>query len=78
MISINENSNLVIINHVSVKTAATSSGYSIQYIRRLLRNGRLTGLKVGQVWLIVIEFINEHLNHALKSMVQRFRPKLIT
>jgi hypothetical protein len=54
MISIIETSTYLINNHISVKAAATFSGYCKQYIRRLLRLGRLTGLKVGQVWLIEI------------------------
>ena len=43
---------VVLEKHISVKAAAGLSGYSIQYLRRLLRNGRLEGTKIGQVWLI--------------------------
>ena len=75
MISINETSNLIVNNHISVKTAATLSGYSMQYIRRLLRLNRIAGLKVGQVWLIEIESLKEYLNFALKSEDQRFSPR---
>ena len=32
--------------------AAEYSGYNEQYLRRLLRAGRLEGIKIGQVWLI--------------------------
>lgn len=36
----------------SVKAAAEYSGCNEQYLRRLLRAGRLEGVKIGQVWLI--------------------------
>ena len=75
MISISETSILIISNHISVKSAATLSGYSLQYIRRLLRIDRLSGMKVGQVWLDEIESLKEYLNHALKSNDQRCSPK---
>ena len=43
---------VVISNHISVQTAADFSGYSLKYIRRLLWCGKLSGLKIGQLWLI--------------------------
>lgn len=75
MVSFNVNSNLLINNHTSVKDASTLSGYSTQYIRRLLRLDRLAGKKIGQVWLVEIDSLNDYLNHALKSVDQRFSPK---
>jgi hypothetical protein len=36
-------------NHISVKDAAECSGYSLQYLRRLLRAGKLKGFKIGQI-----------------------------
>ena len=47
-----ESPEVVVEKHISVKAAAEFSGYSIQYLRRLLRNDRLEGIKIGQVWLI--------------------------
>ena len=41
----------ILTNHVSVYAAASDSGYSLQYLRRLLRNGKLEGIKIGQLWL---------------------------
>jgi hypothetical protein len=35
-------------NCISVKGAAFLSGYNLQYLRRLLRVGRLIGVKLGQ------------------------------
>jgi len=43
---------IVFNNCISVKGAAECTGYSEQYMRRLLRAGKLAGLKLGQIWLI--------------------------
>ena len=75
MISFNINSNLLINNHTSVKDASTLSGYSIQYIRRLLHQDRLAGLKIGQVWHVEIDSLNDYLNHAMNSVDKSFCPK---
>jgi hypothetical protein len=42
----------VVTNHITVQAAPKYSAYSLQYIRRLLRCGKLVGLKIGQVWPI--------------------------
>ena len=63
-------------NCISVKIASEYSGYSQQYLRRMLRMGKLTGLKLGQVWLIELESFNKYIKCALNSNDQRFRPKL--
>ena len=43
---------IVFNNCISVKGAAFHSGYNMQHLRRLLRDGRLSGMKLGQTWLI--------------------------
>ncbi len=62
-------------NHISVRAAAQLSGYSLQYLRRLLRTSKLVGLKIGQIWLVDLESLLEYLNHALTEEDQRFNPK---
>ena len=43
--------------YISVKVASKLVGNNQQYLRRLLRQGKLGGIKVGQVWLLeVISF----------------------
>lgn len=42
---------VVLNNLTSVKDAAECSGYNKQYLRRLLRDGRKTGMELGQIWL---------------------------
>ena len=39
-------------NCISVKAAAFHSGNNVQYLRRLLRDGSLSGMKLGQTWLM--------------------------
>ena len=52
---------IVLEKHLSVKAAAEISGYSIQYLRRLLREGLLEGIKIGQVWLIKMASLDTYL-----------------
>ena len=65
----------VIQNHISVKAAAEISGYNIQYLRRMLRLGRLPGVKVGQVWLIDKWAFDEYMNEAQATLDRRFGAK---
>ena len=62
-------------NCISVKDAADSSGYSSQYLRRLLRLGKLAGMKLGQLWLIELESFESYLVQAGNSKDHRFGPK---
>ena len=75
MVSLKVKSSFIINNHTSVKVASTLTGYSMQYIRRLLRLDRLAGLKIGQVWLVEIDSLNDYLNHAMNSVDKSFCPK---
>ncbi|MBC8509640.1 MAG: helix-turn-helix domain-containing protein [Anaerolineales bacterium] len=76
MVSFNVSSFPVVLNNlIPVKAAAEFSGYSMQYLRRLLRSGRLSGLKVGQVWLIDKTAFDTYLEGAKASNDRRFGPK---
>ena len=66
---------IVLSNHISVKAAALYSGYSVQYLRRLLRSGKLLGLKIGQLWLIEKQIFDTYLENAKVSHDRRFGPK---
>jgi hypothetical protein len=65
----------VIVNHISVEEATTISGYNAQYLRRLLRAGKLAGVKVGQVWLIDLASLQTYFSCAISSNDMRFGPK---
>jgi len=52
-ISPSKNPNGIIIEkYISVQSAAEVTSYNILYLRRLLRSGKLEGIKNGQIWLI--------------------------
>ena len=62
-------------NCISVRVAAIYSGYNVQYLRRLLRDGRLTGIKLGQTWLIDKSTFEAYIEKTEQSQDQRFGPK---
>jgi hypothetical protein len=65
----------VIVNHISVQAATEISGYNAQYLRRLLRAGKLDGRKVGQIWLVNLTSLQEYFGSALSSNDLRYEPK---
>jgi len=62
-------------NWISVNIAAFHSGYNIQYLRRMLRSGVLSGVKIGQMWLIEMDALETHLNRAETTSDRRCGPK---
>ena len=70
-----ESSGVVLERHLSVKAAAKTSGYNEQYLRRLLRAGRLQGVKIGQVWLIRLASLEAHLSRGHAAQDRRFGPQ---
>ena len=62
-------------NCISGKVAAYHSGYNIQYLRRLLRDGRLTSKKLGQTWLIDKGTFEVFLVDANHTQDKRYGPK---
>ncbi len=64
----------ILDNYISVKTAANYSGYNEQYIRRLLRRGKINSKKIGQIWLIKFNDFDCYLKNAIKSEDSRFGP----
>ena len=66
---------IVFNNCISVNSAAFHSGYNVQYLRRLLRDGRLIGVKMGQTWLIDKRTLEAYLENANHAKDKRFGPK---
>jgi hypothetical protein len=60
---------------ISVKAASEYSGYSQQYLRRLMRERKISGQKIGQVWLIQMKSFNAYYFDAMESSDQRWKPK---
>ena len=76
MISFNQAvSPKVLNNHISVQVAASYSGYSTQYLRRLLRNGKVEGTKIGQLWLVDKGALDVYIGKAQGATDQRFGSK---
>ena len=75
MVSNNQTPILILNNHVSIKTAVVFSGYSSQYLRRLLRNGKLDGVKIGQLWLIDKFALDTYLESSMNIGDGRYGPK---
>ena len=71
-------SGVVLERHLSVRAAAETSGYNEQYLRRLLRAGRLQGVKIGQVWLIRLASLEAHLRKGQTAQDRRFGPQGVT
>ncbi|MGH2537507.1 MAG: helix-turn-helix domain-containing protein [Candidatus Promineifilaceae bacterium] len=55
--------------------AAALSGYSIEYLRRLLRRGELPGRRFGPVWAISREALDAYLQESKQSSDGRRGPK---
>ncbi len=65
----------VLKNHISVQVASAYSGYSTQYLRRLLRKDKLEGTKIGQLWLVDKGALDIYIEQAQDATDQRFGPK---
>ena len=65
----------VLNNHISVQVAAKYSGYSLQYLRRLLRNSKIEGIKIGQLWLVDMGALDIYIEQALDATDHRYGPK---
>jgi len=72
--SFNEIESNVFSKYITVKTASKYSGYSEQYLRRILREGTLKTSKIGQLWLIEQADFRKYLKEAIKSTDKRFGP----
>ena len=66
---------IVFNNCISVKAAAYHSGYNVQYLRRLFRDGKLPGLKLGQTWLIDKHTFEAYLENTRHVKDKRFGPR---
>ena len=76
MVSFNPNNFPVTVkNHIPVKDASEYSGYSLQYMRRLLRSGALEGIKIGQMWLIDMQALESYLQRVESSSDRRYGPR---
>ena len=72
---IGKSSNKKARTYIPVKAACKLSGYNQQYLRRLLRQEKLGGIKVGQVWLIETLSLENHLSLRMQGQGRRRGPQ---
>jgi len=63
------------ISYISVKAASINHGYCEQYLRRLLREHRLEGIKIGQMWFISIKSVTNYLSTSQLFNDLRYGPR---
>ncbi len=51
---------------ISVTEAASRSGLSRVYIRKLVREGRVEGRRIGHIWVVVADSLNDFLKSERK------------
>jgi excisionase family DNA binding protein len=66
---------LIVEKHITVKNAAEITGYNPQYLRRLLRLGKLNGIQIGQVWLIKLNSLENYLSQIEVHGDHRYGPR---
>ena len=62
--------------YIPVNEACKLSGYNQQYLRRLLRQEKLEGIKVGQVWLIERLSLENHIVLGNQAQDRRCGPRV--
>ena len=59
---------------ITTEEAAEQSGYHVNYIRRLMRQGKVTGRKAGLMWWIERDSLRDYLAKVKEAGSQRFGP----
>jgi len=60
---------------IAVQIASKQSGYSDQYLRKMLRSEKLQGIKIGQLWLIVYKSLRAYIEVASTTEDLRYGPR---
>ena len=68
-------SGIITEKFLTVQVACQLTGYNSQYLRRLLRQGKLEGVHVGQAWLIQLDSLFAYLKRVGSTPDQRFGSK---
>ena len=76
-ISQQSHTGILINRHLTVQAAAEATGYNMQYLRRLLRSGRLEGIKIGQIWLIEMQSLEGYLQQVETTSDRSCGPRLL-
>ena len=62
-------------DYITIRSAAERSGYSEQYVRRLVRNRDVVAVKAGCTWLIEIASLDSYVRAARRSDDRRRGPR---
>jgi len=61
---------------ITVQEAAEISGYSEEYLRRLIRKGDIKARKFGTIWQVDRSSLGAYLKEAGKSEDRRYGPRV--
>lgn len=73
---IQQDSGQEVRTYIPVKEALKLVGYSQQYLRRIIRQEKLRGIKVGQVWLLNVISLDTHLTLINRLQDKRYGPRI--
>ena len=62
-------------NWITIQAACQMSGYNAEYLRRLIRNGKIKAQKVSIVWIVDKASLMEYLSQNQDTTDQRRGPK---
>jgi hypothetical protein len=65
----------LLTNHLPVTSTAELTAYSEQFPRRMLRTGKIIGIKIYQAWLIEMGSLQGYLEHALDGENRQCGPQ---
>ena len=60
---------------ITTKEASQRSGYNPEYLRRLVRKGKIDGRKFGTIWQVNLASLKCYIVKAAKSSDHRMGPK---
>ncbi len=60
-------------NLITTKDAGELSGYTSDYLSRLVRSGKITGKRIGHNWLVDIESLAHFLDQQGSHKIDRAR-----
>jgi hypothetical protein len=66
-----------VADYISIAAAVEASGYSDQYLRRLVRQKKIRGIKFGHFWMVDAGSLVAYLTEANAAEDRRFGPREI-
>jgi len=63
-------------SYMPAQAAAEYSGYSVQYLRRLLSTGVVAASRIGQVWLVSKVSLDAYIKRIQNEKDRRYGPRV--